>query len=60
MTREFADPLPRRLYRARWIRERYWNDPDFRLAEINRKRAYYDRSPVSSVDEVRSYGRRSG
>ncbi len=57
--REYADPLPRRLYRAKWIRERYWNDPDFRLAEINRKRAYYGRPAVESADEVRAYGRRA-
>jgi hypothetical protein len=51
--REFAEPLKRRIYRAKWIADRYRNDPDFRLSEINRKRAYYGRPLCSSLDEVR-------
>jgi hypothetical protein len=49
----YAEPLKRRIYRAKWMRERYRKDSAWRLAEINRKRAYYGRPPCSSLDEVR-------
>jgi hypothetical protein len=39
---------------ARYNRERYANDPDFRLRCINRGRVHQGLAPRKSLDEVRS------
>jgi hypothetical protein len=50
--RSYTKPLRRRLTEAAQYRERYQGDPAFRLAEINRKRAYMGLPPVPSLAEL--------
>jgi hypothetical protein len=52
--KEFADPLKRRIYRARWLRERYRSDPAYRLARLNKDRIRRGLPPHTSLDQVAS------
>ena len=48
----YALPLPKRQRFARNKRERYWRDPAFRLACINRAREQRGAPPIVSLDEM--------
>jgi hypothetical protein len=54
--REFETPLAERQRIARYYRERYWSDPEFRLRKLNRSRQGLGLPPRKSVDEIRTKG----
>lgn len=49
---KFKTPLKTRLYIARYYRERYQNDPEYRLRKINDLRIRLGLEPRASVDEI--------
>lgn len=56
--REYETTLAERLRIARYYRERYARDPEFRLKKLNRSRAHAGLPPRNSVDEIGTYSRR--
>jgi hypothetical protein len=52
----YTKPLKHRLRHANYMRERYRNDQEFRLSEINRKRAYSGLPPLRSLAELKPRG----
>lgn len=54
--REFATPFEERQRIARYYRERYWSDPEFRLRKLNRSRAGFGLAPHESVDDIQTRG----
>lgn len=48
----------RRRY-ANAKRERYWRDPEYRLARINGYRATAGKPLIASLDEIETRGRRA-
>jgi hypothetical protein len=52
----YAKPLKHRLRHADRMRDRYQSDPEFRLSEINRKRAYNGLPQLASLAELKVRG----
>jgi hypothetical protein len=50
--REYRTPLSKRRRDSARLVARYWNDPDFRLRNINADRARRGRPLIASLDEV--------
>ena len=48
----FDTPLDERMRRAERRRKRYHSDPEFRLREINRRRAQDGRPPIRDLSEM--------
>lgn len=44
---------------ARNKRERYWRDPEYRLARINSERVRSGKLPVASLAEIETRGQRA-
>ena len=55
---EFATPYDERKRLSRVHRKRYWSDPSYRLANINRSRLRQGLPPRQSVDEIAAVGPR--
>ena len=56
--KEYATPLKERERIARYYRERYWRDPEFRLRKLNRSRAWFGLPPHGHIDEIGASVRR--
>jgi hypothetical protein len=52
----FAKPLRHRMRHAARLRDRYHTDPEFRLSEINRKRAYNGLPQLASLADLKPRG----
>jgi hypothetical protein len=50
--REYETPLTERLRLSRYRRERYANDPEWRLRQLNRSRIGQGLEPRKSVEEI--------
>lgn len=48
----YTMPLEDRLAAARYERERYWRDPEYRLKRINHTRALRGAPLIRSLDEM--------
>lgn len=55
----FALPLKERQRYARNKRDRYWRDPEYRLARINGQRIRAGKPTIASLSEVETRGRRN-
>lgn len=56
--REYSTPYEERVRLSKVHRTRYWSDPAYRLANINRSRVRQGLPPRQSVDEIAAVGRR--
>jgi hypothetical protein len=54
--KEYATPLKERERIARYYRQRYWSDPEFRLRKLNRSRAGFGLSPHECVSQIKTRG----
>lgn len=52
MTREYRTSLSKRRHRSAKLVDRYWSDPEFRLARINADRARRGCPLIDSLEEV--------
>jgi hypothetical protein len=50
--KEYRTSLQKRRHRSAKLVDRYWSDPEFRLARINADRARRGRPLIQSLDEV--------
>lgn len=48
----YSLPLEKRLRIAARRKERYWNEPEYRLGMVNRSRARRGLPPVSDLSEI--------
>lgn len=58
--KEYATSLSERQRIARYYRERYWNDPEWRLKKLNRSRAGFGLPPHDSVEQIQTRGPLTG
>lgn len=57
--KEYATPFAERERLSRYKVERYWTDPDFRLAKINHWRVARGMAPYADASEIPTRGRRA-
>jgi hypothetical protein len=50
----YRQPLSKRRRDSAYHTRRYWSDPEYRLAKINRNRAYLGLPPRQSLDDVKA------